>query len=54
MSDYVLACCCIRDSFKFDMQHDHVLKMIFDLLIAPQGRCGVGGGAKNIKVTTRP
>ena len=30
--EYVLACCCIRDSLLFDMQHDHVLKKLnFDL-----------------------
>ena len=29
---YSLACCCICDSLKFDMQHDHVLKKLnFDL-----------------------
>ena len=31
-TEYVLACCCIRHSLLFDMQHDHVLKKLnFDI-----------------------
>ena len=42
-SDYVLACCCIRDSISFDLQHDHFLKRLqFDLWSHP--RVGGGGG----------
>ena len=33
---YLLPCCCISDSLKFDMQHDRVLKKLnFDLLTPP-------------------
>ena len=42
---YLLVCCCICDSLKFDMQHDHVLKMLkFDLLNPPPGSWGEVGG----------
>ena len=42
---YLLVCCCIFDSLKFDMQHDHVLKMLkFDLLTPPPGSWGEVGG----------
>ena len=37
---YLLPCCCIHDSLKFDMQHDHALKILnFDLTPGS----GVGG-----------
>ena len=42
---YLLVCCCICDSLKFDMQHDDVLKMLkFDLLTPPPGSWGEVGG----------
>ena len=42
---YMLACCCIRDSLQFDMQHNHVLKKLnFD--IRPTPRVGRGLQAK--------
>ena len=42
LAKYLLVCCCIYDSLKFDMQHDHFLKMQkFDLLTPPPGS---GGG----------
>ena len=38
---YFLPCCCICDSLKFDMQHEHALQMLnFD----PIPRLGGGGG----------
>ena len=38
---YLLPCCCICDSLKFDMQHEHALQMLnFD----PIPRLGGGGG----------
>ena len=41
-TEYVLACCRIRDSIYFDMQHGHVLKKLnFDLFTPWWG----GGGA---------
>ena len=41
---YLLTCCCIRASFKFDMQHKHVLrKLNFYLLTPSPGSGGVGG-----------
>ena len=41
---YLLTCCCIRASFKFDMQHKHVLrKLNFYLLTPSSGSGGVGG-----------
>ena len=36
LAKYSLPCCCICDSFQFDMQHDHILKKLnFELLIPP-------------------
>ena len=43
---YLLPCICIRDSIKFDLQHDHVLKKLnLDLRSHPRvrGRAGVYG-----------
>ena len=41
----LVPCCCNRDSLKFDMQHDHVLKkLICDLLTLRGGGGGGGGG----------
>ena len=35
-AEYLLLCCCIRDSLEFDMQHKHVLKKLnFDYLSPP-------------------
>ena len=40
LAKYLLPCCCIHDSHLFDMQHDHVLKILnFDYQ-------GQGGGCK--------
>ena len=43
---YLVLCCCNRDSLKFDMQHDYVLKKWnFDLLtLSPGSGWGSGGG----------
>ena len=44
---YLVPCFCDRDSFRFDMQHDHVLKKWnFDLFTPSPGsvECGGGGG----------
>ena len=42
-SKNVLLCCCIRDSLKFDWQHDDILKKWnFDLKNPPQGQGGEG------------
>ena len=39
-----VSCCCNRDSLKFDMQHDDVLKKRnFDLLTQSPGTVGGGG-----------
>ena len=32
---YLVLCCCNRDSLKFDMQHDHVLKKLNFNLLTP-------------------
>ena len=40
MGKKLLPCCCIRDSIKFYMQHDHVLK---NVELTPGG--GGGGGS---------
>ena len=41
----MLACCSIRDSIKFDMQYDHVLKRLnFDILAPPSGSGGGSAG----------
>ena len=43
---HLLPYCCVRDSLKYDMQHDHILKKLnFDLLtpipmIEGGGGCG--------------
>ena len=38
-TEYVLVCCCIRHSLKFDMQHDHdLIKLNLDLLTLPRGK----------------
>ena len=40
---YLLPCCCILDSLHFDMQHDHVLKILpTDPILSVGG--GGGGG----------
>ena len=45
----MLPCCCIPDSFKYDLQHDHVLKKLnFDLLTPPPGSGAGGGCVQNI------
>ena len=37
-AEYLVLCCCNRDSLYFDMPHDHVLKKLnFDLLTSPTG-----------------
>ena len=42
---YLIPYCCNRDTLKFDMQHDHVLKKWnFDLLTPAPGSGGGGGG----------
>ena len=44
-----LPCCCIRDSLKFDMRHDHILtKLNFDLLIPPPSRRALGSSLTGI------
>ena len=44
-ANYLLPCCCILDSLKFDMQRDHVLKKLtFEPPPPPPPRVGVGGG----------
>ena len=44
MQTYLVPCCCNRDSLKFDLQNDHVLKKWnFDLL-TPCPRSGGWGG----------
>ena len=45
---YLVLCCCNRDSLKFDMQHDYVLKKWnFDLLtLSPGSGWGSGGGGR--------
>ena len=47
MGKYLLPCCCIRDSLKFDLHHVNVLKKLeFDLFTPPQGLVGGGLRAK--------
>ena len=49
-TEYVPACCCIRDFINFDMQHDHVLKNInFDHQIR---RVGGRWGSEGKKLAT--
>ena len=49
LAKYLLVCCCICDSLKFDMQHDHFLKMLkFDLLTPPPGSGGGGVGGVSV------
>ena len=46
---YLLPLCCIHDSLKFDMQNDHVLKMLnFDILTQlPKSTQGAGTGLRS-------
>ena len=44
---YLLPCCCIRGSLKFDIQHDHFFEKVdFDLMTPRDGGWGFCG--KNI------
>ena len=40
---YLLPCCCIHDSFKFNLQHDHVLKKLTIDLLTCQRHVGSAG-----------
>ena len=45
---HLLPYCCVRDSLKYDMQHDHILKKLnFDLL-TPIPMIEGGGGAGGV------
>ena len=49
-AEYLLPCCCIRDSILFYMQHDHVLQKLNFKLLTPSPGCvcvcvGVVGGS---------
>ena len=43
-ANYLLPCCCICDSLKSDMQHDHFLKKLIFNFFTPTSGLGCGGG----------
>ena len=48
---YLRLCCCIRDSLKFNIHHDQILKMLNFQLLTPRAR-GVLGAKICYRIAT--